>query len=138
MPRRKRNRKLQAPPIVKGMSVYGVRGRRSREVVLLFEEYEVIRLLDYRNMTQEEAAKHMEISRPTLTRIYDIARKKVAEAFVEGKDIIFRGGDFFFDDTWCKCNACKASFNHYSKEIPDCPICKSTDIISLNEHYSVK
>lgn len=72
------------------MSVYGVRGRKSNEIILRLEEFEAIRLLDYQNLTQEQAAVHMDISRPTLTRIYEEARHKVATAFVEGLDIIFR------------------------------------------------
>ncbi len=135
MPRRKRNRRIQGPPLIKGMSVFGVRGRKSNEVVLRIEEYETIRLLDYQNLTQEEAAVHMDISRPTLTRIYEEARNKVATAFVEGRDIIFRGGDIYFDENWFKCNECNASFNHYAKEKPVCPLCKSSGVISLTDFY---
>ena len=100
MPRRKRNRRIQVPPVIKGMSVFGVRGRKSNEVKLRLEEYEAIRLLDYQNLTQEQAAVHMDVSRPTLTRIYEEARNKVATAFVEGRDIIFKGGDVYFDKNW--------------------------------------
>ncbi|MCD6355540.1 MAG: DUF134 domain-containing protein [Prolixibacteraceae bacterium] len=135
MPRRKRNRRIQAPPIIKGMSVFGVRGRKSNEVSLRLEEYETIRLLDYQGLTQEEAAVHMDISRPTLTRIYEEARVKVATAFVEGRDIIFRGGDIYFDKNWFKCNACKANFNHYEADDPNCPVCGSNNVISLNKYY---
>src|SRR6056297_2417781 len=135
MPRRKRNRRIQGPPLIKGMSVFGVRGRKSNEVVLRIEEYETIRLLDYQNLTQEEAAVHMDISRPTLTRIYEEARNKVATAFVEGRDIIFRGGDIYFEKNWYKCNACLASFNNYTDKHPVCPVCASKDVISLNEYY---
>ncbi len=138
MPRRKRNRRIQAPPVIKGMSVYGVRGRKSNEVILRLEEYETIRLLDYQNLTQEEAAIHMNVSRPTLTRIYEEARNKVATAFVEGRDILFRGGDIYFDENWFKCNACMASFNNYQDEKPDCPVCGSADVATLNEYYSNK
>jgi len=137
MPRKKRNRRIQVPPVIKGMSVFGVRGRKSNEVHLLLEEYEAIRLLDYQNLTQEEAAVYMDISRPTLTRIYEEARKKVATAFVEGRDIIFRGGDIYFDKNWHKCNSCQASFNQYDdKSKCICPVCGSEDVISLNEYYT--
>lgn len=135
MPRKKRNRRIQVPPVIKGMSVFGVRGRKSNEVYLLLEEYEAIRLLDYQNLTQEEAAVHMDISRPTLTRIYEEARNKVATAFVEGRDILFRGGDIYFDKNWFKCNDCQASFNHYTDVSPVCPVCSSSEVISLNEYY---
>lgn len=138
MPRRKRNRRIQVPPVIKGMSVYGVRGRKTNEVVLHLEEYEAIRLLDYQNLTQEEAAVFMDVSRPTLTRIYEEARNKVATAFVEGRDLIFRGGDIYFDKNWYKCNACKASFSDYTEDNEKCPVCKSTDLVSLNDYYMDK
>ena len=136
MPRKKRNRKIQYPPVIKGMSVYGVRGRRANEIILHLEEYEAIRLLDYQNLTQEQAAVHMDVSRPTLTRIYEEARNKVATAFVEGRGIIFRGGDIYFDENWHKCISCLASFNQYTDEQPECPVCGSEDVITLNEFYS--
>jgi predicted DNA-binding protein (UPF0251 family) len=136
MPRRKRNRRIQVPPVIKGMSVYGVRGRKSNEVILHLEEYEAIRLLDYQNLTQEEAAVFMDVSRPTLTRIYEEARNKVATAFVEGRDLIFRGGDIYFDKNWYKCNSCKASFSAYDEEVKSCPVCGATDLVSLNEYFS--
>lgn len=136
MPRKKKNRRIQVPPVIKGMSVYGVRGRKSNEVILHLEEYEVIRLLDYENLTQEQAAVFMDVSRPTLTRIYEEARNKVASAFVEGRDLIFKGGDIYFEDNWYKCNGCQASFSDYSEEVKKCPVCSSDDLISLNEFYS--
>lgn len=136
MPRKKRFRRIQVPPVIKGMSVYGVRGRKSNEVILHLEEYEAIRLLDYQNLTQEEAAVFMDVSRPTLTRIYEEARNKVATAFVEGRDLLFRGGDIYFDKNWYKCNSCQASFSDYSDKVSNCPVCNSQDLISLNEYYS--
>lgn len=138
MPRRKRNRRIQVPPVIKGMSVYGVRGRKTNEVILHLEEYEAIRLLDYQNLTQEEAAVHMDVSRPTLTRIYEEARNKVATAFVEGRDLIFRGGDVYFDKNWFRCNNCKASFSNYAEKDKKCPICNTEDLISLNDFYMGK
>lgn len=136
MPRKKRFRRIQVPPVIKGMSVYGVRGRKSNEVILHLEEYEAIRLLDYQNLTQEEAAVFMDVSRPTLTRIYEEARNKVATAFVEGRDLLFRGGDIYFDKNWYKCNSCQASFSDYTEKVDDCPVCKSADLLSLNEFYA--
>jgi predicted DNA-binding protein (UPF0251 family) len=123
------------PPVIKGMSVYGVRGRKSNEINLLLEEYEAIRLLDHQKMNQEEAAVIMNVSRPTLTRIYEVARQKVASAFVEGRDIIIRGGHIVFDQNWFKCNKCRANFNFYEKGDPYCPVCESTDVTSLNEYF---
>ncbi|SFF51432.1 DUF134 domain-containing protein [Sunxiuqinia elliptica] len=133
MPRKKRQRRLLAPPSVKGFSVFGPKNR-AEQVVLFFEEYEAIKLLDYDNLTQEEAAVCMEVSRPTLTRIYESARNKVAQAMVEGKDLLIRGGNFQFDENWYCCSDCKARFN-MAAEDKDCPVCNSSEIVSLNAFF---
>jgi predicted DNA-binding protein (UPF0251 family) len=138
MPRKKRNRRIQLPPAIKGMSVSGVRGRRSNEVILHLDEYETIRLLDYFNMTQEQASVLMNVSRPTLTRIYEVARNKVATAFVEGRDIVFRGGKIYFDENEYTCNSCGANFKKSEVQEAVCPSCTSKDVITLNEFYSEK
>lgn len=135
MPRKKRDRRLLAPPAIKGLSVYGPRNR-SEQIMLFFEEYESIKLLDYDNLTQEEAAVCMNVSRPTLTRIYESARNKVARSMVEGKDLMIRGGNFQFDDNWFYCNTCQARFNVFEDAEKVCPVCGSKDIITLNEYYA--
>ncbi len=134
MPRKKRQRRLLAPPSVKGFIVFGSRNR-VEQVILFYEEYEAIKLLDYDGLTQEEAAVCMEVSRPTLTRIYEAARNKVAQSMVEGKDLIISGGNFQFDENWYRCNDCCAKFN-MAKEDENCPVCHSSDTVSLNEHYN--
>jgi len=126
---------MLAPPAIKGMSVFGAKSRNLPEIVLLFEEYETIRLLDYKGMTQEEAARQMLVSRPTLTRIYEDARKKVAQALSEGRGLLIRGGDFFFDDNWYRCNDCKTSFSFYEGKASACLICSSANIANLNDFY---
>lgn len=120
------------PPMIKGMSVTGVRGRKSNEVFMLLEEYEAIRLLDYQMLNQEQAAEHMQVSRPTLTRIYEEARKKVASAFVEGRDIVFRGGVVAFTEEWHKCDQCKSRFSFSGEGRPVCPECGSPEVESIN------
>ena len=74
------------------------------------EEYESIRLSDYEGLTQLEASKRLNVSRPTFTRIYDAARKKVAKAFVENKSISIEGGDVVFKENWYYCNHCHSVF----------------------------
>ncbi len=124
------------PPLIKGMSVSGVRGRRSNEVFMLLEEYEAIRLLDYEMLNQEQAALKMEVSRPTLTRIYDEARQKVAAAFVEGRDLVFRGGVVTFTEEWFKCTRCKHNFPAADEHPLVCPACGSSEYLSVNDLYS--
>ncbi len=77
------------------------------EVVKLhFDEYESINLVNYLNLSQEAAAEKMDISRPTFTRVYNRALKKIAEAFVECKAIEIEGGNVEFDKQWYKCKKC--------------------------------
>jgi len=57
------------------------------EVELGVDELEAIRLCDFEGLEQEEAAKKMKISQSTLSRILLSARKKIAEALIEGKAI---------------------------------------------------
>jgi len=123
------------PPMIKGFSVTGVRGRKSNEVFMLLEEYEAIRLLDYQMLNQEEAAVLMQVSRPTLTRIYDEARQKVACAFVEGRDIVFHGGVVSFEEEWFLCNSCKTRFSFSEEGNPKCMACGSEDVISVNDQF---
>ena len=47
-------------------------------VTLAVEEYEVIRLIDLEKLTHEQCAKQMDISRTTVTEIYESAREKIA------------------------------------------------------------
>ena len=72
----------------------GVRAFELEEIILLIEEYEAVRLADYENLKQEEAAILMEISRPTFSRLVDSARKKIALMIIEGKSLKIEGGDF--------------------------------------------
>jgi len=57
------------------------------EVELSLDEIEALRLCDLEGLDQVEAAKRMKISQATLCRILTSARKKVAEALIEGKAI---------------------------------------------------
>ena len=57
------------------------------EVDLKIEELEALRLCDYQELEQIKAAKKMKISQSTLQRILTSARKKVAEALIQGKAI---------------------------------------------------
>jgi predicted DNA-binding protein (UPF0251 family) len=57
------------------------------EVELSLDEIEALRLCDLEELDQVEAAKKMKISQATLCRILTSARKKVAEALIQGKAI---------------------------------------------------
>ncbi len=116
---------------MEGYKPFGIPMRNLESVKLLFEEFEAIRLADYENLTQEEAAEKMNISRPTFTRLYNKARKSIAKAFVEGKAIIIGGGDYITDNYWYRCRSCNETMATI-KPAKSCRKCKSDDITQLN------
>lgn len=61
---------------------------------LTVEEYEAIRLIDLEQYTQEECAGQMGVSRTTVQGIYDAARRKIADALVNGKRLVIAGGHY--------------------------------------------
>jgi predicted DNA-binding protein (UPF0251 family) len=56
-------------------------------------EVEALRLVDLVGLSQEEAGQRMGISRGTVWRLVQTARRKVAEALTEGKTLVISGQD---------------------------------------------
>jgi len=116
------------PPHFKGFKPMGLPDEHP--VIINYEEYEAIRLSDFELHGQVESAKIMEVSRPTFARIYESARRKVAQAFVQGAPIVFEGGKVYFDSEWYYCKDCECTFNHPSREesVRYCALCRSMNI----------
>ena len=93
MSRPQKQRCICSVPEVTGFEPQGC--APSGSITLTYDEYETIRLLDYMQLTQEQCAKRMGISRPTVTRIYDEARRKMADMIVNGKSLVIGGGDVY-------------------------------------------
>ncbi len=135
-PRPKRNRQLEEPPVVTGFFPSNGDFDLSDVVILLFEEYESIRLLDYDGLNQLEASVKLNVSRPTLTRVYESARRKVAKAFVENKPISIAGGDVEFKEFWNSCNNCHSVYKIAKKELKNqltCPVCDNDDVLLIQD-----
>jgi predicted DNA-binding protein (UPF0251 family) len=62
------------------------------DVHLTLDEFEAIRLACLEGLQQVDAAKKMKISRPTFSRIFTSAQKKIADGLVNIKAIRIEGG----------------------------------------------
>lgn len=138
MARPKKNRKICNPPFMKGFKPYGIPLYKIENIRLTFEEYESIRLVNYDMLPQDKAAELMNVSRPTLTRIYNKAIKIIAKAFVEGKAIEIEGGNYQFEQDWYRCKKCHKLIqgidNHVKCE--NCPFYSKNELINLNQSKS--
>jgi len=141
-PRAKALRKVLNPPAVHGFKPYGPDKTDSKidPVYLHLEEYEALRLCDYEHANHHSASQMMNVSRPTFTRIYASALRKIAAAFVEGRTIAIEGGKVYFDSDWYHCSTCNCNFNNPDKgnEITECPLCGSTSFDAVEEEEDNK
>jgi len=126
---------MAVPPRLKGFEPIGLSCAETSCIAILFEEYEALRLAVYQKMPQNEAAEKMQVSRPTFTRIYNSAIQKVAQAFVEGRSILFDGGDVEFDQEWLRCNQCHTVYLPING-LSQCPSCGAEDMEDINESLS--
>jgi len=100
-------------------------------VGLSVDEFEAIRLKDLEGLEQTAAADSMRISQPTFHRVIEAARKKVADALVNGKAIRIIGGEYMSDaNRKFKCLDCGNEWEEpHGRERPDaCPGCGSKNI----------
>jgi len=91
--RRRRGRRGRFPkPVTLGMTppINGLIPNPSRSLAPIFidmAELEAFRLVDLEGLSQEEAGKKMGISRGTVWRLLQSARKKTAQALTEGRPL---------------------------------------------------
>lgn len=92
MPRPQRYRRICSYP---DYWRFAPEGEAAAETVTMtLDELETIRLLDHEGLTQEACAARMEIARTTVTAIYLSARKKLADALINGKNLQISGGSY--------------------------------------------
>ena len=97
MPRPRICRRIRFQPDVTYFKPAGIRMIDLAETILTFDEFEAIRLIDLLSIAQEKAGKQMKISQPTLSRLLTSARKKLADAIINGKAIKVQGGNYKFE-----------------------------------------
>ena len=95
-------RRLRFGPLDGGVTEPGV-------ISMTIEKYETLRLIDGEDFTQEKCAVQMHVARTTVQKLYNTARKKLAEALVNGKSLIIGGGTYKLCDELhkdCCCGSC--------------------------------
>lgn len=109
MPRPRKHRKVCCLPANDGFTPM-VPGKNTDAIILNVDEYETLRLIDREGFSQEECGEYMNVARATVQLIYTAARKKIADALVEGRPIQIKGGDYKLCDgtgKHCACAGCK-------------------------------
>ncbi|MBT5421019.1 MAG: DUF134 domain-containing protein [Candidatus Cloacimonetes bacterium] len=106
MPRSKKYRKVCCMPESTLFGTLSNVQEKRKVITITVEEYEAIRLIDLEGMTQEECAERMNVARTTIQRIYNDARKKIAEYLVMGYLLKIEGGAFKICEEDEKLNGC--------------------------------
>ncbi len=94
MPRPRKCRCVMHEPTTLYFKPRGVPMVNLEEVQLTFDELEAIRLNDLEELGQTASAEKMQISQPTLNRTLTSARKKLADALINGKALRIDGGSY--------------------------------------------
>ena len=135
MGRRQLWRKVSSMPPITYFKPAGVGMAELKEVKLLVEEAEAIRLRDLEGLEQEECAKEMNISRTTYSRLLDSARHSIADALLNGKAIRIEGGNFEMAVRRFRCledHEWEVPFETMISAPPEfCPRCKTPSIMPL-------
>ena len=92
MARPSRCRKICFEPTYDSFIPEGI--SNGEKIILTLDEYEVIRLIDLNKLTHEQASKQMNISRTTVSEIYELARYKIANSLVHGRPLLISGGNY--------------------------------------------
>jgi uncharacterized protein len=88
VPRPRIRRRITLPPRGLVYKPAGVPLESLPRVVLLPDELEALRLIDLQDLSQEEAAAAMGVSRSTLQRILNRGRRQVTRALVDGAALV--------------------------------------------------
>jgi len=119
----------------------GVPAASLQEVTLQVDELEAICLTDFRGLYQAKAAAAMGVSRQTLGRIVESARRKVAEALTQGKALRIEGGKVSTAVArTIRCRDCRHEWPLRAGAVPPCkcPKCESRNVCCMGGPRSRK
>ena len=137
MPRPRHCRRIGAEPGCRLFKPAGIPACELEIVTLGEDEWEALRLADREGFYHDEGARRMGVSRPTFGRVLESARRKVAEALVEGKALQIEGGDVMMNTKKRKfaCVDCEHGWEvpHGTGRPESCPQCGSVRIHRAEE-----
>lgn len=130
MPRPIRHRKIGHWPEYTSFKPAGIPGHQLEEVILNLDELEAVRLADFLGLYQDEAARHMNISRQTFGNLLNDAHHKIADCLITGKSLKIEGGEVELANPGYFCNSCAHQWSIVrATETPAvCPQCETPDI----------
>jgi len=132
MPRPKNNRTVHEPPLFGEFKPTGVAGKNLEQRFLALDEFEAVRLADFKGMSHEEAALEMEISRSTFSRLIDRSRNKIATFLIRGQLLTIDGGNIHFKNNIIRCLDCGHMFKtSIDMPLTKCPSCSSIKLENL-------
>lgn len=103
MARKKKKREICFIP---EKTLFTTNGAKKR-VVLSLDQLETIRFIDYERLTQDECAMQMNVARTTVQSIYEEARSVIADALINGRELIIQGGEVeICIKSFEKCHTC--------------------------------
>ncbi len=130
MPRPHACRRISEPPRFTCFKPRGVPLSALETVRLGLDEFEAVRLADLEGLYQEEAAERMGVSRQTFGNIVTAARRKIADALVNGKALTVEGGNVTMTAREFLCLVCGHGWTlSFGEPRPEtCPGCGSDRI----------
>ena len=91
--------------------------KATKEIVITIAEWEALRLCDFENYKQRDAAKAMALSQPTINRLLSKAHYKIIDAFTNGYILKFE------DESLVICPYCQNHLSTKNMKTITCPNC---------------
>ena len=136
MPRPFKNRKINGLFNADCYKPNGIPLSMLTSIELSIDELEALRLADLEDMYQDAAAEKMGVSRQTFGNIIKSARKKVADAIINGKALKIVSHGLSYSDAIRCCGGCGLIWRKAVEKQTACPNCESTSSNIPDEAFS--